>query len=171
MLDMDLAVLYGVANCDHLQNLTDSPEPGRRPIGFLTHEDNKTPKDSRLTQGRPREHSTKNPTSLPFMTMATHLSHVARFADASLVAAIVSTLSRQSIWRHFVNLLQMHKDGITVADYWTELPPKAKLEKHLQQALIEARERLARVGIKASGKDPADRLICSRTSRSFDPSE
>ena len=28
-----------------------------------------------------------------------------------------------------VELLQMHKDGITVAEYWTELPPKAELER------------------------------------------
>jgi hypothetical protein len=48
--------------------------------------------------------------------------------------------------REQVELLQMHKDGITVADYWTELPPKAELEQHLHQALIEARERLARRG-------------------------
>ncbi|MDZ7920998.1 ORF6N domain-containing protein [Rhodoferax sp.] len=39
-----------VANCDHLQNL--STEPGKRPIGFLTHEDKNTPKASRLTKGR-----------------------------------------------------------------------------------------------------------------------
>ena len=41
--------------------------------------------------------------------------------------------------REQVELLQMHKDGITVAEYWTELPPKAELEQHLHQALIEAR--------------------------------
>jgi predicted nuclease of restriction endonuclease-like (RecB) superfamily len=46
-----------------------------------------------------------------------------------------------------VELLQMHKDGITVAEYWTELPPKAELEQHLHQALLEARERLARRGL------------------------
>ena len=40
----------------------------------------------------------------------------------------------------------MHKDGITVAEYWTELPPKAELEQHLHQALLEAQERLARRG-------------------------
>ncbi len=40
--------------------------------------------------------------------------------------------------REQVELLQMHKDGITVAEYWTELPPKAALEQHLHQALIEA---------------------------------
>lgn len=38
----------------------------------------------------------------------------------------------------------MHKDGITVAEYWTELPPKADLERQLRSALAEARERLER---------------------------
>ena len=46
--------------------------------------------------------------------------------------------------REPVELLQMHKDGITVAEYWTELPPKAKLDQKLHAALLEARERLAR---------------------------
>ncbi len=41
-----------VANCDHLQSLSTPPEPPKRPIGFLTHEDKKTPKASRLTKGR-----------------------------------------------------------------------------------------------------------------------
>lgn len=50
-----------------------------------------------------------------------------------------------------VELLQMHKDGITVAEYWTELPPKAELEQHLHQALLEARERLARRGVLLDG--------------------
>ena len=49
--------------------------------------------------------------------------------------------------REQVELLQMHKDGITVAEYWTELPPKAELEQRLHAALIEARERLARRGV------------------------
>ena len=50
-----------------------------------------------------------------------------------------------------VELLQMHKDGITVAEYWTELPPKAELEQKLHQALLEARERLARRGVLLEG--------------------
>ena len=50
-----------VANCDHLQNLKFSKalplrllstEPPKQPIGFLTHEDKKTPKASTLTKGR-----------------------------------------------------------------------------------------------------------------------
>jgi hypothetical protein len=38
----------------------------------------------------------------------------------------------------------MHKDGIMVAEYWTELLPKNVLEEKLHKALIEARERLER---------------------------
>lgn len=53
--------------------------------------------------------------------------------------------------REQVELLQMHKDGITVAEYWTELPPKAELEQQLHQALLEARERLARRGVLLAG--------------------
>ena len=53
--------------------------------------------------------------------------------------------------REQVELLQMHKDGITVAEYWTELPPKAELEQRLHAALVEARERLARRGMLLAG--------------------
>jgi predicted nuclease of restriction endonuclease-like (RecB) superfamily len=55
--------------------------------------------------------------------------------------------------REQVELLQMHKDGITVAEYWTELPPKAELEQRLHEALVEARERLARRGLLLEGSD------------------
>jgi len=53
--------------------------------------------------------------------------------------------------REQVELLQMHQDGITVAEYWTELPPKAELERQLHQALQDARERLARRGVLLEG--------------------
>jgi predicted nuclease of restriction endonuclease-like (RecB) superfamily len=53
--------------------------------------------------------------------------------------------------REQVELLQMHKDGITVAEYWTELPPKAELEQRLHEALLEARERLARRRVLLAG--------------------
>lgn len=43
-----------------------------------------------------------------------------------------------------IELLEMHKDGIMVAEYWTELPPKEILEAKLHKTLIEARERIAR---------------------------
>ncbi len=43
-----------------------------------------------------------------------------------------------------IELLEMHKDGIIVAEYWTELPAKEILEAKLHETLIEARERIAR---------------------------
>jgi len=46
--------------------------------------------------------------------------------------------------REQVELLEMHKDGIIVAEYWTELPPRDKLEEKLQIALHQARERIER---------------------------
>ena len=42
-----------------------------------------------------------------------------------------------------VELMNMQKDNIMVAEYWTELPPKAVLENKLHTALIEISERLA----------------------------
>lgn len=46
--------------------------------------------------------------------------------------------------REQVELLEMHKDGIVVAKYWTELPPKKELEKKIHNIFIEARERIER---------------------------
>ena len=55
--------------------------------------------------------------------------------------------------REQVELLQAEKDGITVAEYWTELPPKAELEQQLHQMLTQARERLAQRGILLGNDD------------------
>ncbi|MEZ2445652.1 YhcG family protein [Chitinophaga sp. RCC_12] len=44
--------------------------------------------------------------------------------------------------REQVELLEMHKDGIVVAEYWTELPPKKELEKKIHYLFIEAKERI-----------------------------
>ena len=41
-----------------------------------------------------------------------------------------------------IELLEMHKDGIMIAEYWTELPSKAKLENKLHQLWKEANERI-----------------------------
>lgn len=43
-----------------------------------------------------------------------------------------------------VELLEMHKDGIIVAEYWTEMPTKQELQQKLHQLLKEAQERIAR---------------------------
>jgi predicted nuclease of restriction endonuclease-like (RecB) superfamily len=46
--------------------------------------------------------------------------------------------------REQVELLEMHKDGIVVAEYWTELLPKKQLEQKIHSLLIHARERIER---------------------------
>ncbi|MDT0641600.1 PDDEXK nuclease domain-containing protein [Zunongwangia sp. F363] len=42
-----------------------------------------------------------------------------------------------------IELLEMDKNGIMVAEYWTELPPKKELEQKIHHALVAARERIA----------------------------
>lgn len=49
-----------------------------------------------------------------------------------------------------VELLQLHKSGIRVAEYMTELPPRKVLEKKLHQAIIAAREQLSQRSLKPS---------------------
>jgi predicted nuclease of restriction endonuclease-like (RecB) superfamily len=46
--------------------------------------------------------------------------------------------------REQIELLEMHKDGIVVAEYWTELPSKKQLEQKIHSILIEAKERIAK---------------------------
>lgn len=46
--------------------------------------------------------------------------------------------------REQIELLEVHKDGIVVAEYWTELPPKKQLEQRLHSILAEAKERIER---------------------------
>ena len=42
-----------------------------------------------------------------------------------------------------IELLEIQKDGIMVAEYWTEMPSKQALQQKLHQLLIEAKERIA----------------------------
>ena len=42
--------------------------------------------------------------------------------------------------REQIELLEMHKDGIMVAKYWTELPPKKLLEQKIREIIAETRE-------------------------------
>ena len=46
--------------------------------------------------------------------------------------------------REQVELLEMHKDGIVLAEYWTDLPPKKEFEQKIHMLLLEAQERQAR---------------------------
>lgn len=46
--------------------------------------------------------------------------------------------------REIVEMLEMDKAGIAVAEYWTELPPKAEFERKIREIYAEAQERLHR---------------------------
>ena len=46
--------------------------------------------------------------------------------------------------RNQVALMELDKSGIAVAEYWTELPPKALFEEKIRAILTEAKERLER---------------------------
>jgi hypothetical protein len=51
-----------------------------------------------------------------------------------------------------IELLEMDKAGIAVAEYWTVLPPKSEFEKKIREILIEAKERLERRKSLPSGQ-------------------
>jgi hypothetical protein len=53
--------------------------------------------------------------------------------------------------RDQIELLELDKEGIAVAEYWTNLPPKAALEQKIREILNEARERLARRRLLPNG--------------------
>lgn len=55
--------------------------------------------------------------------------------------------------RDQIELLELHKEGIVVAEYWTALPPKAELEAKIKQIYRAAQERIARRQITASSRD------------------
>jgi hypothetical protein len=46
--------------------------------------------------------------------------------------------------RNQIELLELDKAGIAVAEYWTILPPKKVLESKISEILAEAKERLER---------------------------
>ena len=55
--------------------------------------------------------------------------------------------------RDEIEFLELDKDRIVVAEYWTMLPPKAELEIKLHQIVRDAQERLTRRGITAEITD------------------
>ena len=46
--------------------------------------------------------------------------------------------------RGTLELLEMDKSGIAVAEFWTTMPPKEEFERKINEIMLEAKERLAR---------------------------
>jgi predicted nuclease of restriction endonuclease-like (RecB) superfamily len=59
--------------------------------------------------------------------------------EAPIGIILCATANREKI-----ELLEMDKAGIAVAEYWTHLPPKAEFEAKIKQIMLEAKERLER---------------------------
>ena len=59
--------------------------------------------------------------------------------------------------RNQIELLELDKSGIAVAEYWTNLPPKALLEEKIRMILHEVQERLERR--KLFPNSPIQKLI------------
>ena len=55
--------------------------------------------------------------------------------------------------REQVEMLEMHKDGIVVAEYWTALPPKPELEARIRAIYRAAAERVARRELSSASDD------------------
>lgn len=76
--------------------------------------------------------------------MKLYLKWLNRYERAEAEEAPIGLILCTEASREQVELLEMHKDGIVVAEYWTALPPRHELEQRLQSILRDARERLAR---------------------------
>ena len=59
--------------------------------------------------------------------------------EAPIGLILCATASREKI-----EMLELDKSGIAVAEYWTEMPPKAEFERKIRVILAEAKERLDR---------------------------
>jgi hypothetical protein len=93
-------------------------------------------------------------------TRAGHASQAAMATDVarSLRApaaeeAPIGLILCTEVSREQVELLEMHQDGIAVAEYWTALPPKAEVQARLVEIVRDAHERVARREINTALTD------------------
>ena len=70
--------------------------------------------------------------------------------------------------RKKVEMLKMDRAGIAVAEYWTELPPKAVFEQKIKDIMEEAQERLERrKSLPATGKKQLDYYLDKKDEEEF----
>ena len=66
--------------------------------------------------------------------------------EAPIGLILCATASREKI-----EMLELNKAGIAVAEYWTAMPPKAEFERKIREILARAKERLARRKLLTGG--------------------
>jgi len=84
--------------------------------------------------------------------MKFYLKWLDRFERREGEGAPIGLILCTSADRDQIELMELYKDNIVVAEYWTKLLPKDQLERRLQVMLREARERVARRALE-SGPD------------------
>lgn len=82
--------------------------------------------------------------------MKLYLKWLDRYERQEHEEAPVDLILCTEVSREQVELLEMHTDGIVVAEYWTALPPKAELQAKLSEIVRDAQERLARRELNAA---------------------
>ena len=55
-----------------------------------------------------------------------------------------------------LSLLELHKDGSVVSEYWTTLPPKVELQARIWTVYRDAQERFARRQLTAEAGEDTD---------------
>jgi len=75
--------------------------------------------------------------------MKFYLKWLDRYERGKAEGAPIGLILCTSANRDQVELMELHKDNIVVAEYWTELLPKKELEDRLQVLLHDARKRVS----------------------------
>jgi hypothetical protein len=79
-----------------------------------------------------------------FGQMALYLKWLDRYERQEGEEAPIGIILCATANREKIELLEMDKVGIAVAEDWTHLPPKAEFERKIREILGQAKERLAR---------------------------
>ena len=66
--------------------------------------------------------------------------------------------------RDQIELMELDKEGIAVAEYWTQLPSKTEFEKKINEIYTEARERLERRKALPNGKKQIEYFLDHKNS-------
>jgi len=79
-----------------------------------------------------------------FGQMALYLKWLDRYERQEGEKAPIGIILCATANREKVELLEMDRAGIAVAEYWTHLPPKVDFERKIREILSQAQERLSR---------------------------
>jgi predicted nuclease of restriction endonuclease-like (RecB) superfamily len=76
--------------------------------------------------------------------MTLYLKWLDRYERQPGEEAPIGLILCASASREIIEMLELDKSGIAVAEYWTAMPPKAEFERKIRAILTQAKERLAR---------------------------